>query len=631
MKHSLWPVHLLGIAVIWIILCFFSPVGYGFLFFIDTTPPSYTGTIISNEWYCVTAGASDITSIRVDPTGSFNYGENITKGLFIQNLYSTNGSSVSAGSNYVHIENLSMVDGTNYFTTDWQITLDGGTLKNRTICTTGHTHPFSTVKIDYRMEVPFKSDGYITNRNENLFHRFTTDAGQYLPLEMLKRLAPGEGIDRLFHCTTVRAGGTRGYDLNFSGNFDMGLASQKHFTLSSDNSYGINLRVNKAGVLGKTLTWDMEMQLQPQDGLPGYYPEFYTSGTDEENRLLNEFMYHAGFQALNTITSEMSEWMALKTAWTASPLKTRLMDHIVAGGYRMDTNGYVYTQGSLQGSLLLELYGPEGLDTRYFRNNPMFILAAHRLYAWTGDTTFLAAVMPALRTALDFIKTEQQGNSGLAIIDAEAHDGKTGSWGASSWYFETLPFGHKDALLNIYFYAALKAMAELELASSRPMPAASLETLADTIKTNFNNIFWDSTKGRYTGCIDIDGKRHDYGYVFINLQAIAYGLADSSRQTAIFQWLENEPTSSGTNDVFSRWVIAPRSSTINNPFPTATETNGWWRAGVNGNYDWEAPTHNGGGCPHFLFYEMLARIQTYGADNAWSRFTNALASVVLLN
>lgn len=733
---------------------------YAFSFFLSTQPLQTSGITLSNAYYKITAYTDGISSIQIDPTGSFGYSTNITEGLLIDNLYSTNGSSVSIGSDYVYFENLSMIDGTNSFTADWQITLDGKTLKNRTICTTGHTHPASTVKVNYLMEVPLENSGYITNINDTLFSRFITDTGQYVPIQMLKRRNEGSGSTHLLDCTEIRACGTKGYDILFAGNMDTGLAGTEHFAATGSDSYLIDTKIIKAGILGQTMTWDMSMNLLPhsnavqkvgvqiptwnttdshvtlrlrkggpdgdvitwqrfynipnnswrwltvsdlpagkyylemlnpkgmvgwftatncyadsgaatinstvtngcsrwiktissenitneygaysyppkrltegqtygqsftiRENIPEYYPEIFTSGDSEQNALLNEFLWHGSFMSLNETVSEMEEWMALKTAWADNPMKSVLMTNFLDGVHPVDTNGYVYTQGGLEGNLLLELFGPEGLDTRYFRNNPMYILSAWRLYNWTGNTNFLTNMMPVLRDVLDFIKTEQSGSNGLAIINADQHDGRNGSWGASSWYFETLPFGHKDALLNVYFYAALRAMAELERACSRPVPAANLETLSDTVKTNFNNTFWDETEGRYVGCVDINGESHDYGYAYINLQAIAYGLANSNQQASIFQWLENEPTASGTNDVFSRWQISPRSSTIANPFPTATESNGWWRAGVNGDYEWEEPTHNGGTCVQFLFYEMLARIQTYGASNAWDRFTHAL-------
>ena len=717
------------------------------------------GMVISNLYYRIVADPSGISSLQVDSAGTGTYGSNIIKRLFIKDVTSTNGAGVVSGKDHLYFTNLSMSDGTSTFTADWQITLDGPSLKQRTICSPTHIHPATAVKVTYLTEIPWNADGYITNYNGVLFKRFITDAGQYLPVQMLKRLAPGDGINRIFGCNEIIASGTEGYDMRFAGNMDMGYFPN-HFTLTKNDSYLIDLKINLAGSQRRTLVWDMAMEILPhtnriqkvgiqiptfgntnssvtlllreggpsgdtiirqqfdnvpdnswqwlsvpdlppgkyylemrnpygavgwpvgsypiagsgatyidgkvqknqtrwiktvssggatneigsnnlpaqqlgadqtfgqtfvlRDEVPEYYPEFFTSGDQTENRLLNEFFYHAGFQSLNTTPSEMEEWMALKTAWTDSPLKSRIIANFQKDGHPVDTNGYVYTQGRQKEGQLLERFSPKDLDARYFRNNPMYILAIYRLYTWTGDTNFLTDMMPKLRAALEFIKTEQHGNEGLAIIDAAQHDGVSGSWGASSYYFETLPFGNKDALLNVYFYAALRAMADLELAASRSSEAVALLALADTVKANFNTTFWDSAAGRYVGCIDVNGVPHDYGYTFINLQAIAYGLASADQQTAIFQWLENEPTSSGARDTFSRWVISPRTSTINNPFPTATKTNGWWRAGVHGDFTWETPTHNGGGCVFFLLYEMLARVQTFGADNAWDRFKEAL-------
>ena len=38
-------------------------------------------------------------------------------------------------------------------------------------------------------------------------------------------------------------------------------------------------------------------------------------------------------------------------------------------------------------------------------------------------------------------------------------------------------------------------------------------------------MFWNEDRGRFVACIDIDGAAHDYGFTFLNLEAIYYGFA----------------------------------------------------------------------------------------------------------
>jgi hypothetical protein len=49
--------------------------------------------------------------------------------------------------------------------------------------------------------------------------------------------------------------------------------------------------------------------------------------------------------------------------------------------------------------------------------------------------------------------------------------------------------------------------------------------------------FRDAKNGRFVGWIDSDGKAHDYGYTFLNLEAVRHGFANQEQAKAIVDWV----------------------------------------------------------------------------------------------
>lgn len=85
-------------------------------------------------------------------------------------------------------------------------------------------------------------------------------------------------------------------------------------------------------------------------------------------------------------------------------------------------------------------------------------------------------------------------------------------------------------------------MAQFEEHLGNNQRAAQLRTLGATVQGRYNTLFWDSAPGRYIQAIDVDGVRHDYGSVYVNLEATSFGLPSAAQAERIFDWLENGHT-----------------------------------------------------------------------------------------
>ena len=286
-------------------------------------------------------------------------------------------------------------------------------------------------------------------------------------------------------------------------------------------------------------------------------------------------------------------------------------------------------------------------DTRHTINNPIFILASARYFAWTQDLDFLHRQINRMRLALRHqqtamgglehrhIRNTWPGHDGLPgfVTDDKGRKTILGGRGIGNNYWDLMPFGWDDLYATNQYYAATIALAELEEAIDKhpgwdmPLGAlrfdpAFLRRHAADVQRTANALFWNDRTGRFIASIDQHGRRYDYGYTFLNLDAIWYGLADESRSRAILDWIAGDrivegDTSTGP-DIY-HWRFGPRASTLRN-----TE---WYGQGWHApeSIAWGGQIQDGGAVLGFAFYDLWARLKVRGPDDAWNRLDALLA------
>lgn len=290
------------------------------------------------------------------------------------------------------------------------------------------------------------------------------------------------------------------------------------------------------------------------------------------------------------------------------------------------------------------------IDTRHPITNALFIRGCAETFAWTGDLDFLRRSLPRMRRAARWALTEfDVRKEHHAIVRWVGHDGRTGlevqpdgtkrllpGLGVGNNYWDLLPFGGHDSLATIYLADALERLATVEEAVARhpewmipvgaeaspdgttdpPFPPDDLRPLVAAIKTDFQSRFWDPAKGRFVGWIDLTGKAHDYGFTFVNLEAISHAMATRKQARAIFAWLDGireiEGDTSRGDDIY-HWRFAPRATTKRN-----VETYCWVWSGPE-SIPWGGQVQDGGAVLGFSYHDLLARLSTNGPDDAWKR------------
>lgn len=450
---------------------------------------------------------------------------------------------------------------------------------------------------------PWQYAGYDVAYDDGvLFSRFMSDTGQYLPVEEFKRRVsgvPALAVDEWAYFT-----GTGPYDLRF-----LTPATTYSWAMASDA-----MTITPASTLTAPpgAPGLLEIEVLPHSNfIPPCVPVMEIADSFDAQRI-NSLYYHFALDFGIGVQATWFAWESLILSWTNTQLRTGLKTLMET--YPISEDGYVWSWVTQP---YWPLDNPTKYNTRHYDNNARYILGAISYFCWTNDSSFLNRMLPKLRNAMNYQLNELNGSTGILLLDIPWHRGKPSDYASNYW--DDLPFGYKDAYDTIYFYASLAAMSEIEELVGNHARAQELLELRSKVLTTFNDTFWSDEAGRYIGTIDVDGNPWDFGFTYVNLEAMAYGLASKEQAARIYHWMEAEPTASGQPDTYSAFEFAPRVNTSNDEE--------WWYLGGHGVIPPQPfGTHieNGGADFYTSGFDLMARARLMGADNALERLSAIL-------
>jgi hypothetical protein len=316
-------------------------------------------------------------------------------------------------------------------------------------------------------------------------------------------------------------------------------------------------------------------------------------------------------------------------------------------GYAGLLTRYRFTFDKASGSRLTVKSIITAIDSRHPGNNAHYTLGCADYFDWTCDVAFLRGVLPKLRRAMDFAIREFALREEKCVrVPWVGHDGRSGlgrgadgkrvinlGLGVGNGYYDLLPFGGRDAYVSIHYYAALQRLAALEravehhpewgiTAEGRRYTPEQLLMLAEEMRTSAGKAFWRSDAGRFAGWKDMTGLFYDYGFTFVNVEAVHYGFATDEQAQSIFGWLDGKRTVAGDTstgaDIYA-WRFGPRTTTKRN-----TETYVWcWSRPEE--IPWGGQVQDGGAVLGFSYFDVMARLKANGPDDAWRRLREILA------
>lgn len=464
-------------------------------------------------------------------------------------------------------------------------------------------------ELGFDILTPWNREGYdVSDIRTAPFSGFLTDRWQYVPIEQFKRFhvawpAYQNPTSRpAFESTSwIHALSRTGVDLTFSD-----YQNTAPWQLNSDTM--------QWSFIGNSLCISFSPS---KTSLPVQLP--YFEGSDIGFfELQNRFFYERSLGLGDGgAGGEWIRWIAPQSCWIGPPrsecLRKRILEQTV------DEEGYVWVMRYDGGYPHGLRYGLPPRARRHYGANPALIIGTYLYFCWTRDQEFLIEMMPKLRRAYQFMlnSNDMVWQDDLFVIIEPHHDG-TGM-GMPSTDLDCLPFGYKCALTNAHIYEALKCLAELEVFCNENRRAEEIQEIHSFLYRSYNSHFWDDLCGRYIGCIDTHGEKHDYGFVLLNLIAMQAGLSDDYQVRRIFQWIENRPTAKGFSDTYY-FKIAPRANT--------EDIRNWWYLG--GDKEWPGDIsfglgfQNGGAFLFSSYFDLLTRLRYMGADNAFLRYKEIL-------
>jgi hypothetical protein len=283
-------------------------------------------------------------------------------------------------------------------------------------------------------------------------------------------------------------------------------------------------------------------------------------------------------------------------------------------------------------------------DTRQTINNPNFIRGCHDYFLWTGDLTFLRGQIGRIRATMRFMMREFDTRARNCVYTTwPGHEGRSGvrridgkkvvvvGEGIGSNYWDLLPFGGEDALATVYYYDSVLDLAEIEeLIAAHPQwnnsagadafDPADLRGHARAVKAYGGKRFWNGKTGRF-GTVDLDGNLHDYGFTFLNNEAVCYDFATPEQARSIHAWLAGQRVVEGDTSIgpdIYHWRFGPRSTTRRNLDYY------FWGWSNPESIPWGYQVQDGGAVLGFSYYDLMARLKT-GPDDAWQRLRAILA------
>ena len=327
-------------------------------------------------------------------------------------------------------------------------------------------------------------------------------------------------------------------------------------------------------------------------------------------------------------SSDWYEWNSLKVAWTNDTADKAAQRDLLLHANITGVNA----QGAQAGGYVWPSNGSEFwlCPSPHFDQMPRFICAVYNDYVWSRDRAFLQKMQPKLEAVMDYMTHTMQGRNGLLVCPG-VYNGLPNQ-GPNTTYMDCYREAGQVTWIEEGYYTALQDMAAMETVLGSKARAETCAVSARKLPAQFDAALWNAKTRRYAGWKDSRGTLHDYGFTYLNLEALTRGLGDGSKASDVFDWLDygkTQPTKwgghIGSMDIY-QCVVAPRSNTA--PIPDADWD--FWSVSKSlrdSSMGYGALVEDGGALLWVNYYDVMARLKWIDADNAWRKFADMLFRV----
>jgi hypothetical protein len=185
---------------------------------------------------------------------------------------------------------------------------------------------------------------------------------------------------------------------------------------------------------------------------------------------------------------------------------------------------------------LEQSFNSEGMD---IERGFLFVLNVVRTWEVTGDNAFAREMLPACHAILDSGRRRDLDGDHLPesrCLKPASCTG-VGSCGGCIYIGDSVRNDWKDFGVALFYWEALRGVADLEKQVGSALVAARLLTEAKTVQTTAQRVFWNPKASGYLAWIDQDGERHADWITGNNLHAVSNGFAPPRCSRAILKTL----------------------------------------------------------------------------------------------
>lgn len=170
----------------------------------------------------------------------------------------------------------------------------------------------------------------------------------------------------------------------------------------------------------------------------------------------------------------------------------------------------------------------------YLDSDPLLLSGAGRIVQLSGDHDWLARVGPGIVAAARRVLGNFDAEEGMIVC--RSLSGNSGSHRWSSNGADVIGFGHIDAYVNAWSFRGLRNAASLFARLDEKELAARCAETASAIRENYGRQLVNPATGWVSGWRSRDGQLHDFGFIWVNAVACAFGAMEA---TAIRRALGN--------------------------------------------------------------------------------------------
>ncbi len=172
----------------------------------------------------------------------------------------------------------------------------------------------------------------------------------------------------------------------------------------------------------------------------------------------------------------------------------------------------------------------------YLDSDPILLSGAGRIVQLSGDLDWLRRVGPGVLAAAGRILANFDEREGMVVC--RALSGNSGSHRWSSNAMDVVGFGHVDAYVNAWAFRGLKNAAALGALLGDAALAGRCAATAGLLAANYARQLVNPETGWVAGWRSRDGRLHDFGFLWINGVACAFGVLEAAAARRALERLE---------------------------------------------------------------------------------------------